>query len=47
MGVGLGEGNKVQSGWLGSRCLTTGRRSTRVGTAGLVQRCLPELPGCR
>lgn len=37
MGVGMGEGNKVQSGWLGSQCLTVGRGDTRAGTAGLAQ----------
>lgn len=33
----MGEGNKVQSGWLGSQRLTMGRRGMRAGTAGLAQ----------
>lgn len=39
MRVEMGEGHKVQSGWLGSQRLTTGRRSTRMGTVGLAHRC--------
>lgn len=42
MGVEMGEGHKVQSGWLGSQCLTTGRKGMRTGTTGLAQRCLPR-----
>lgn len=37
MGVGMGERNKVQSGWLGSQRLTMGRRGMGAGTAGLAQ----------
>lgn len=48
MGLEMGEGHKVQNGWFGSQCLTTGQeghkgRHCRAG----IQMPSPGLPGCR